>query len=91
MATKTTTRAQAAKATAAAASEPPSVTIEPKQLSLLGKLDMIPGLAAIIATAIVSLITGLFRTEKDSKTYYLHVANTVLRKATHRLSPLQLQ
>ncbi|KAJ6789374.1 hypothetical protein PWT90_00927 [Aphanocladium album] len=96
MATRTTTRSRAAKA-AAEATAPASATaasqvkIEPKKLSLFGYLDMIPGLVAIVATAVASFVTGLFRSEKDSKTYYLHVANTVLRKATHRLSPLQLQ
>lgn len=92
MATGTTTRSRAAKAaTVAAQSAPPPVKIEPKKLSFLGYLDMIPGLAAIIATTFVSFVTGLFRSESDSKTYYLHVANTILRKATHRLNPLQLQ
>ncbi|KAF1729668.1 Steryl acetyl hydrolase 1 [Beauveria bassiana] len=101
MATSTrtsTTRSQSVKAEAAAATTappppppPPPVKIETKKLSLFGYLDMIPGLAAIVATAVASLITGLFRSEQDSKTYYLHVANTTLRKATHRLNPLQLQ
>ncbi|OAA42453.1 lipase/thioesterase [Beauveria brongniartii RCEF 3172] len=91
--TRTTTRSQSVKAEAAAATTapPPPVKIETKKLSLFGYLDMIPGLAAIVATAVASLITGLFRSEQDSKTYYLHVANTTLRKATHRLNPLQLQ
>ncbi len=93
MATRTTTRSRAAKAEAAAtpATTPPPVKIENKKLSVFGYLDMIPGLAAIVATAIASLFTGLFRSERDSKTYHLHVANTVLRKATSRLTPLQLQ
>ncbi|KAM3544862.1 hypothetical protein ARSEF1564_002181 [Beauveria bassiana] len=100
MATSTrtsTTRSQSVKAEAAAATTapppppPPPVKIETKKLSLFGYLDMIPGLAAIVATAVASLITGLFRSEQDSKTYHLHVANTTLRKATHRLNPLQLQ
>ncbi|KAJ3496691.1 hypothetical protein NLG97_g2474 [Lecanicillium saksenae] len=93
MPTRTTTRARAAKEAAAAAppAAPPQVKIEPKTLSLFGYLDMIPGVVAIVATTMVSFVTGLFRSEKDSKTYYLHIANTALRKATHRLTPLQLQ
>ncbi|KAM3512730.1 hypothetical protein MY11210_003604 [Beauveria gryllotalpidicola] len=90
--TRTTTRSQSVKAEAAAATTaPPPVKIETKKLSLFGYLDMIPGLAVIVATAVASLVTGLFRSEQDSKTYHLHVANTTLRKATHRLNPLQLQ
>ncbi|KAM3445381.1 hypothetical protein NHJ13734_000508 [Beauveria thailandica] len=90
--TRTTARSQSVKAAAAAtAAPPPPVKIETKKLSLFGYLDMIPGLAAIVATAVASFITGFFRSERDSKTYYLHVANTTLRKATHRLNPLQLQ
>ncbi|KAM3446556.1 hypothetical protein MY3296_009545 [Beauveria thailandica] len=90
--TRTTARSQSVKAAAAATTAPPPpVKIETKKLSLFGYLDMIPGLAAIVATAVASFITGFFRSERDSKTYYLHVANTTLRKATHRLSPLQLQ
>ncbi|KAJ4153759.1 hypothetical protein LMH87_010233 [Akanthomyces muscarius] len=92
MATRTTTRSRSAKADAAAATPaPPPVKIETKKLSFFGYLDMIPGLAAIVATALASFFTGFFRTERDSKTYHLHVANTVLRKATRRLDPLQLQ
>ncbi|KAK8142159.1 hypothetical protein G3M48_009260 [Beauveria asiatica] len=90
--TRTTARSQSVKAAAAATTAPPPpVKIETKKLSLFGYLDMIPGLAAIVATAVASFITGFFRSERDSKTYYLHVANTTLRKATHRLNPLQLQ
>ncbi|KAM3547245.1 hypothetical protein MY1884_009649 [Beauveria asiatica] len=90
--TRTTARSQSVKAAAAATTAPPPpVKIETKKLSLFGYLDMIPGLAAIVATAVASVITGFFRSERDSKTYYLHVANTTLRKATHRLNPLQLQ
>lgn len=92
MSTRTaTTRSQTAKAAKAAPSAPIPVKIEKKRLSVLQLLDMIPGLAAIVATGIVSFITGFFRSQRDSKTYYLHVANTILRKATFRLSPLQLQ
>ncbi|TQW00826.1 hypothetical protein V2A60_001866 [Cordyceps javanica] len=92
-ATRTTTRSSSAKAAAAASSgpTPPPVKIETKKLSFFGYLDMIPGLAVVVATALASFITGFFRTERDSKTYYLHVANTILRKATNRLTPLQLQ
>ncbi|OAR00664.1 hypothetical protein LLEC1_04826 [Akanthomyces lecanii] len=92
MATRTTTRSRSANADAAAAKPIlPPVKIEKKKLSFFGYLDMIPGLAAIVATAFASFVTGFFRTERDSKTYHLHIANTVLRKATHRLEPLQLQ
>ncbi|EGX96227.1 lipase/thioesterase [Cordyceps militaris CM01] len=88
--TGTTTRSRSAKA-AAAPSTPPPVKIEQKKLSFFGYLDMIPGLAVIVATALTAFVTGLFRTERDSKTFHLHVANTILRKSTSRLTPLQLQ
>ncbi|OAA60824.1 lipase/thioesterase [Cordyceps fumosorosea ARSEF 2679] len=91
-ATRTTARSRSAKAAAAATTTtPPPVKIETKKLSFFGYLDMIPGLAVIVATALTSFVTGLFRTERDSKTYHLHIANTILRKATNRLTPLQLQ
>ena len=62
-----------------------------ERLSLAGKLDMLPALASIIATALFSALTGITRTQKDAPSLYLHVAYAILRKATNRLSPLQLQ
>ncbi|KYK58890.1 hypothetical protein DCS_00017 [Drechmeria coniospora] len=63
----------------------------PQRLSLAGKLDMLPGLATIIAAAVVSFFTGLVRGRRDAPSLYLHVAYAILRKAALRLSPLQLQ
>ena len=61
------------------------------RLSLAGKLDMLPALVSIISTAFISVITGMARTHKDAPSFFLHVAYAILRKATNRLSPLQLQ
>lgn len=63
----------------------------PKRLSLLGLLDMIPGLLTTVIYGIFSFWSGLFRGERDAKTLFLHIAYAVLRKATARLTPLQLQ
>lgn len=91
MATRTTTRSQKAKVAQVAPNPTPAAAAQKQKLSFLGGLDMIPGLAVIVSTALLSFLTGFVRTGRDSKTYYLHVANTILRKATERLSPLQLQ
>lgn len=61
------------------------------KLSLLGKLDLLPALAAIITTGLLSLLTAFSRGQRGAPTLYLHVAYAILRKATMRLSVLQLQ
>ncbi|KAL2369627.1 hypothetical protein RJ035_002659 [Blastomyces gilchristii] len=62
-----------------------------KKLTLAQKMDMIPGLCSIVLAALYALLTGLSRSEKQPKTLTLHVGYAILRKATARLSPLQLQ
>lgn len=61
------------------------------QLSLIGKLDMLPALVSILFAGLFSLMTGVRRGEQGTPTFFLHVAYAILRKATARLSVLQLQ
>ncbi|TWU71017.1 hypothetical protein ED733_002674 [Metarhizium rileyi] len=61
------------------------------KLSLVDTLDLIPGLASILTAGLVSVVTGLFRGHKDAPSFHLHVAYAILRRATARLTPLQLQ
>lgn len=69
----------------------PSQRMIKQQLSLAGKLDMLPALATIISVGFVSMFTGLTRSKKDAPTLRLHIAYAILRKTSQRLSPLQLQ
>ena len=59
------------------------------QLSLTQKLGFLPALASIWVSILYALVTGLFN--RRAKTWYLHIAYSALRKATKKLSPLQLQ
>lgn len=68
-----------------------STTVTAKPLSLLGKLDLLLGFFGIAIAGFVAVFTGLWRSERDAPTYYLHIAYAVLRKVTERYSPLQLQ
>lgn len=61
------------------------------KLSLKEKLDFIPALASICLAAFYSVLTGLWRTEKQAKSFFLHIGYAIFRKATVRLSPLQMQ
>lgn len=61
------------------------------KLSLKEKLDFIPALTTVVLTAIYSVLTGLWRSERQAKSLFLHVGYAVFRKATSRLSPLQMQ
>lgn len=61
------------------------------KLSLKEKLDFIPALTSICLAAIYSVLTGLWRTERQAKSFFLHVGYAIFRKATSRLSPLQMQ
>jgi hypothetical protein len=62
-------------------------------------LDLVPALLSIGTTAILALLTGPSRARKQrknpkqgvAKTLLLHVGYAILRKATIRLSMLQLQ
>ncbi|KID98695.1 lipase/thioesterase family protein, partial [Metarhizium majus ARSEF 297] len=61
------------------------------KLSILGMLDLLPGVVSIVAAGLLAVLTGLFRGQKDAPSLHLHIAYAVLRKATTRLTPLQLQ
>jgi hypothetical protein len=61
------------------------------RLSLAGKLDMLTALASILSAGFFALFTGIVRGQKGAPTFFLHVAYSILRKATARLSVLQLQ
>lgn len=62
-----------------------------QQLSFVGKLDILPAVVTIISAGLLSVLTGLWRSQKDAPSLLLHVAYAILRRATSRLSPLQLQ
>ncbi|OJD12732.1 hypothetical protein AJ78_06710 [Emergomyces pasteurianus Ep9510] len=66
-------------------------TVTMKKLTFWEKLDMIPGLCSVVLVALYAVVTGLWRSEKQPKTLTLHVGYAILRKATARFSPLQLQ
>jgi hypothetical protein len=89
--TQTTNKTATASVTSNGAKMPPEPAIVSKKLTLFGLLDMIPGLAITVVYGITAFWTGIFRGEKDAKTLFLHIAYAVLRKATARLTPLQLQ
>lgn len=61
------------------------------QLSAWEKLDLFPALASIWWTVFYALLTGLWRSEKQAKSLFLHVGYAVMRRLTKRLSPKQLQ
>lgn len=61
------------------------------KLSTLSMLDLLPALVSIVTVAVYAAITGFFRSHRDPPSLYLHIAYAVLRKATTRLSPIQLQ
>lgn len=61
------------------------------RLTLKEKLDFIPALASICLTAFYSILSGLWRTERQAKSFLLHIGYAIFRKATVRLSPLQMQ
>jgi hypothetical protein len=60
-------------------------------LTLQEKLDFLPALASILLAGFYALLTGLWRTERQAKTLFLHLGYAVFRKATARLTPSQLQ
>ncbi|KAJ6089286.1 hypothetical protein N7467_004502 [Penicillium canescens] len=60
-------------------------------LTLQEKLDFFPALASILLAGFYALLTGLWRTERQAKTLFLHLGYAVFRKATARLTPSQLQ
>lgn len=60
-------------------------------ITLWEKLDYIPASLSIIIAAIVAMVTGLWRSDRDAPSYYLHVAFAVLRKCSERFSPRQME
>ncbi|KAE8141502.1 Alpha/Beta hydrolase protein [Aspergillus pseudotamarii] len=60
-------------------------------LSIASRLDLLPAIASILVAGLAALFTGLKRNKSGTPTFYLHVAYAILRKASARLSPLQLQ
>lgn len=74
-----TKRASTAPSTAAA------------KLSLAEWLDFLPAVLSISAVAVWSLVTGLWRSQKQANTLFLHVGYAIFRKATVRLTPKQMQ
>ncbi|KAJ5815463.1 hypothetical protein N7474_007240 [Penicillium riverlandense] len=61
------------------------------RLSFVQKLDLLPALVSILAVGFLSSFTGLVRGKKGAPSLHLHIGYAILRKATTRLSPLQLQ
>lgn len=61
------------------------------KLTLQEKLDFLPALASIVLAGFCALLTGLWRTERQAKTLFLHFGYALFRKATARLSPSQMQ
>lgn len=59
------------------------------QIPLKAKLDLLPALGSILLSILYALITALYN--RRARTWYLHIGYAVLRKATRRLSPAQLQ
>lgn len=69
------------------------MSLSPKsvKLTLQEKLDFLPALASIVIAGFYALLTGLWRTERQAKTLFLHFGYALFRKATVRLSPSQMQ
>lgn len=61
------------------------------KLTLQQKLDFLPALASIGLAAFYAILTGLWRTEREAKTLFLHVGYAIFRKVTARLTPTQMQ
>lgn len=59
------------------------------QIPLKAKLDLLPAIGSIWLSILYALITALYN--RRARTWYLHIGYAVLRKATRRLSTLQLQ
>jgi low affinity Fe/Cu permease len=59
------------------------------QVTLCQKLDLIPAIVSIWLTIVYAALTGPF--QRRAKTWYLHICYAALRKATRRLTPLQMQ
>lgn len=66
-------------------------TPQPQTLSFGGKVDVILAAISVVSTTVWSVFTSFRRSEKDAPSLLLHVGYASLRKATRRLSVLQLQ
>jgi uncharacterized ion transporter superfamily protein YfcC len=61
------------------------------KITLSEKLDLVFVILSLPVTVLHAVLTGLWRSQKNAKTFFLHVAYAVFRRLTRRLSPLQLQ
>ncbi|KAF7115912.1 hypothetical protein CNMCM5793_003655 [Aspergillus hiratsukae] len=60
-------------------------------LTLLEKADLIPGYLSVLATALYSAVTGIFRGSTGAKQYGVHVGHAMVRKMVMRFSTRQMQ
>lgn len=60
-------------------------------LTLREKFDFFPAIGSIALAGFYAVLTGLWRTERQAKTWFLHLGYALLRKATARLSASQMQ
>ena len=67
------------------------MTLTRVKLTLQEKLDFLPALGSLALTICYALLTGLWRTERQAKTLFLHIGYAVLRKVIVRFSPAQIQ
>ncbi|BDD64255.1 hypothetical protein MAP00_009093 [Monascus purpureus] len=56
------------------------------RLSLREKLDLVPAIFSVVASAFYHVIAGLFRGKTGAKGYRVHVWHAISRKVTSRLS-----
>ncbi|KAF4168957.1 hypothetical protein CNMCM6936_000368 [Aspergillus lentulus] len=61
------------------------------RLTLLEKADLIPGYLSVLATALYSAVTGIFRGSTGAKEYGVHVGHAIVRKIVMRFSMRQMQ
>ncbi|GFG12123.1 arylacetamide deacetylase-like 2 [Aspergillus udagawae] len=61
------------------------------RLTLLEKADLIPGYLSVLATALYTTVTGIFRGSSGAKEYGVHVGHAIVRKMVMRFSILQMQ
>ncbi|KAF7161996.1 hypothetical protein CNMCM5623_007367 [Aspergillus felis] len=61
------------------------------RLTLLEKADLIAGYLSVLATALYSTVTGIFRGSTGAKEYGVHVGHAIVRKMVMRFSIRQMQ
>ncbi|KAL1961041.1 hypothetical protein VTO42DRAFT_4929 [Malbranchea cinnamomea] len=74
-----------------AASSSPAPASKPKPLTLAEKLDILAAGLSLALTGFLALLTGLWRSQRQAKTLFLHIGYAIFRRSTVRLSPRQLQ